>query len=346
MINIVKISIILVSLIIQLGCSQNVDSGSTQLNNPINESEASKEFKSYLKSIGKESDSLLISYFVIPTNTCSGCLRKIKSFIQSAEGSLYSKYILVGRNYKDIRLTFSDEIVDMSNTWIDDNYKWGTTKYSLDEVPYIFYAYKGNVIKITPLYANEIDERLKELSAWNVSSSLTFYKMNPQFAKLRWSKAPEFEGSTIEGDLISLKSSNEQITVINFWSQYCAPCIVEMPILNRLYEEYKDKVQFLSICQDERTILESFLQKMKNGNDKEFVLFPIIPDAQDIIKKYSANPIPLTFVIDRNGLITDISNLTIRNNESYDRNGISSDNPYYYLILKGQIDKLLALNVN
>lgn len=54
-------------------------------------------------------------------------------------------------------------------------------------------------------------------------------------------------------------SSSDKPLVVDFWAPWCAPCRVTKPILEKLAQEYKDKVAFLPVNADEsRELLEQF----------------------------------------------------------------------------------------
>ncbi len=56
-------------------------------------------------------------------------------------------------------------------------------------------------------------------------------------------KLPELQ------EMISAKS--DQIKVINFWATWCAPCIKEMPLFEKLGQERQDvKITFVSMDLD------------------------------------------------------------------------------------------------
>ena len=132
--------------------------------------------------------------------------------------------------------------------------------------------------------------------------------------------------------------------LLNFWSDRCAYCIVEMPILNRLYHEYREKgVVFLSIYRDSEESLEKYFSDERPYYGKDFVQFPVIPEAADIAQDYHVRAFPITYLIDQEGNVAHRLGFTTRGDEIVDVNGgVHSENPYFYSILKGQIDRLLA----
>lgn len=92
-----------------------------------------------------------------------------------------------------------------------------------------------------------------------------------------------------------------KMTVINFWSTTCEPCIEKLPYLNRLSEIFKDKVKFIAITYDRREKVDLFLPKHP-FNYKQ------ITEAAEEMKNYFVQiKIPLTFIVDRKGNIREIT---------------------------------------
>lgn len=112
-------------------------------------------------------------------------------------------------------------------------------------------------------------------------------------------KAPEFDVRTILGEALKLSSLKGKVVVLNFWFIECAPCITELPALNRLVDEYKNEdVVFIAFGRDDPKSIAGFLKK------KEFK-YKIVPsnikfatDQYCIIAGW-----PTSMVIDKNGVV-------------------------------------------
>lgn len=50
-----------------------------------------------------------------------------------------------------------------------------------------------------------------------------------------------------QGGSFALSAHRGQVTVINFWATWCAPCVAELPHFERLQREYGDRVSVVAI---------------------------------------------------------------------------------------------------
>jgi len=66
-------------------------------------------------------------------------------------------------------------------------------------------------------------------------------------------QAPDFKlRSPMDGKEISLSDKRGQVVVVNFWATWCAPCMAEMPHLQQMYIDLKDKgLEVISISIDD-----------------------------------------------------------------------------------------------
>lgn len=105
---------------------------------------------------------------------------------------------------------------------------------------------------------------------------------------------------TIGGKRIDADELKGRVVVLNFWFTGCAPCILEMPALNRLVNEYKDSsVVFIGITFDGPDKLDYMLEKVKFD-------FTIVGNARTLIDSFGVNGYPTTIITDKNQVIKKI----------------------------------------
>ena len=95
---------------------------------------------------------------------------------------------------------------------------------------------------------------------------------------------------------INLKKLKGEVIIINHWATWCPPCRAEMPSLDKLYKDYKDKIEFLFITSDEEREVSKYY-KQREFNFPTYNLRSAIP------KEISTSSIPATFIIDKKGRV-------------------------------------------
>ena len=109
-------------------------------------------------------------------------------------------------------------------------------------------------------------------------------------------KLPPFDLLNLDGDTITNDILKGKPTLINIWFTACAPCIEEMPILNKIAEEYADKVNFLAVTFEKDYAVSSFLTKHPFN-------FTHLVDAGEYIKSIGVKSAPVTLFLDKNGVL-------------------------------------------
>ncbi len=114
-------------------------------------------------------------------------------------------------------------------------------------------------------------------------------------------KAPEFDVITIGGQRLRLSALRGKVVVLNFWFIGCAPCIAELPALNRLVEDYKGKdVVFVAFGRDSDLDIREFLEK------KEFK-YDVVSSDYDFARTYCIlNGWPTSMVLDKQGVLRKV----------------------------------------
>ncbi|HKQ78157.1 MAG TPA: TlpA disulfide reductase family protein [Blastocatellia bacterium] len=110
-------------------------------------------------------------------------------------------------------------------------------------------------------------------------------------------RAAAFNVTSLDGKPLSLTALRGKMVVLNFWFIGCAPCRAEMPGLNDLVREFKDKdVVFIAFASDEENELREFLKRSRFD-------YQVAPNADEIMELYNVRSYPTHIIIDRNGLI-------------------------------------------
>ena len=119
------------------------------------------------------------------------------------------------------------------------------------------------------------------------------------------STAPEFSGELLDGSSFDSASLAGDIVVLNFWGSWCAPCRIETPEFQMVYEEVgAEGVQFLGVdVKDERQLAIAFYA------DKG-VEYPSMFDPRGEValafRGFPANAVPSTILIDRDGRVAAV----------------------------------------
>ncbi|MBI2532278.1 MAG: TlpA family protein disulfide reductase [Deltaproteobacteria bacterium] len=111
------------------------------------------------------------------------------------------------------------------------------------------------------------------------------------------SPTPDFSLPTPDGRQISLKDFRGKIVFLNFWASWCAPCREEMPAMDRLYKEFKDKnfVVLAVAVKDRKQDAISFVKELK-------LTYPIGLDPEgEVGLLYGAWGLPTTYLIGTKG---------------------------------------------
>jgi len=113
------------------------------------------------------------------------------------------------------------------------------------------------------------------------------------------SAAPNFTLKSNADKNIKLSELRGQVVMINFWATWCAPCRQEMPLLNRIYEQYR-KTGFVLLgvnIDDKPETAKALAQQLG-------ISFPVLFDTdKQVSQGYNVDAMPSTILIDRSGKV-------------------------------------------
>ncbi|QSE99349.1 TlpA family protein disulfide reductase [Fulvivirga lutea] len=104
---------------------------------------------------------------------------------------------------------------------------------------------------------------------------------------------PQIDIKTLSGESSTLEDYEGKVVFLNIWATWCAPCIKEMPSIEKLTELYGDDVEFLIASNEEVDKIIQF--KEKKSFKLNFVQLQNTPESLGVFA------LPATFVFNRAG---------------------------------------------
>ena len=165
---------------------------------------------------------------------------------------------------------------------------------------------------VTKYYDNGSGNKILQNPAAQVQSNLT---QNSSSNSSVAQKAIDFTLTDLDGKKVSLKDFIGKNVYLNFWATWCPPCKSEMPEIEKVYQQYKDK-DFVVLAVDlgeDKNIVKNFMQQNK-------YTFNILLDSnQNVATQYNINAIPVSYFINKDGNVVakKIGALTGEEMQSY-----------------------------
>lgn len=113
--------------------------------------------------------------------------------------------------------------------------------------------------------------------------------------------APDFTLDQLGGGQVTLSSLKGKVVMVNLWATWCAPCRIEMPEIERVWQAYKNKGFVVlgvdTTFQDSEQDAVAFVRELN-------LTFPILLDRTGgTSNRYQLRALPSTFFVDRRGII-------------------------------------------
>jgi peroxiredoxin len=113
--------------------------------------------------------------------------------------------------------------------------------------------------------------------------------------------APDFLLQTLDGREMRLSDYRGHVVFLNFWATWCGPCKIEMPAMEKLYREFRPKgftVVAVSSDPEGASVTRPY-------RDSLGLSFTIAHDPEMLVGRlYGVRSLPLTFLVNREGVIT------------------------------------------
>jgi len=127
---------------------------------------------------------------------------------------------------------------------------------------------------------------------------------NEMFLVSIGSQAPEFRAETIDQKTPARRRMADyqgSVVLLSVWATWCKPCIVEMPSIERLYQDYGPQgLKVVAISIDDPGT-DSTIRAFARDHG---LTFEVLHDPTGAIEKdYQTTGVPETFVIGKDGVI-------------------------------------------
>jgi peroxiredoxin len=113
----------------------------------------------------------------------------------------------------------------------------------------------------------------------------------------------DFALRSLTGANVRLSEHRGEVVLINFWATWCGPCRQEMPLLDELYSKYQRAGFTLLGVNIDATAAQAgeMVHALK-------VTYPVLlDDRQEVSRAYRVGSMPLTVLIDRQGVVRYVS---------------------------------------
>ena len=113
--------------------------------------------------------------------------------------------------------------------------------------------------------------------------------------------APDFALPGLDGQTVRLSDfRGKKAIFLNFWATWCVPCRLEMPTMEKAYQEHKSRgLEILAVSLDagSKSVVKNFMYELKLN-------FPVLLDPDmEVLRLYRMVGIPASFLIDKQGIV-------------------------------------------
>ncbi|GAB3542414.1 hypothetical protein GCM10027443_43220 [Pontibacter brevis] len=121
-----------------------------------------------------------------------------------------------------------------------------------------------------------------------VFSLTMLHKLVPQ--SVNWEA---LQLTDLQGNTVSLEDYQDKVLLVNVWATWCTPCLQEMPSMDKLQQQYADKLAIL-------TVSDEAVEKLKKFRSRHNYSFGFLR-ANTPLADQSLTVYPMTYLVSSNG---------------------------------------------
>ncbi len=100
----------------------------------------------------------------------------------------------------------------------------------------------------------------------------------------------------MSGNPVTFSDFRGDIIFLSIWATWCPPCRAEMPNIQRLYDQYGEKITMVLASQEDPATIKSFMEE-------QGYTMPFYRLVRNLPETLQSSSIPTTFLINREGKI-------------------------------------------
>ncbi len=106
---------------------------------------------------------------------------------------------------------------------------------------------------------------------------------------------------SLDGKKVDLLDYRGNVVLVNFWATWCPPCREEMPMFEKIQQEYKDKkVRIVAVNMDtNESALKDYLSKNPFS-------FDVYKGNEEILKTLGISGFPTSYLLDKDGKVCKV----------------------------------------
>jgi len=146
---------------------------------------------------------------------------------------------------------------------------------------------KMSNLKINSKTTSPIDQIKKELVSYKLTEETKSSK------SLTGTKAPEFLLPEISNTNDKTELPKDKLSLLDFWEVWCVPCILSLPKIEKISNEYSNNLKVIGIVTDDTLNARKLIKK-------KGITFTNLIGNKSLLTKYEINSYPRYFLVDKN----------------------------------------------
>jgi peroxiredoxin len=116
--------------------------------------------------------------------------------------------------------------------------------------------------------------------------------------------APDFSLPDLDGNVRRLVDFRGRVVLLNFWATWCPPCRTEIPLMETLYQAYKDHgFEVVAISSDVQgaEVVQPFVTQ------RHLSFTTLLDTTGQATRLYGVTSLPTTYLLDREGRLVTVA---------------------------------------